>query len=300
MMISEKILSELERLHVNFCIDYELKNSCTFRVGGKCALALFPCDESCLALCVSLLDSYGVPLHIVGKGSNTLFFDGFIDKAFVFTSNVNQINVSDTLLSCGAGVGLVSLAAKACDMGLEGLEFACGIPGSIGGAVFMNAGAHGGAMENIVVSTRAYNRKQKRTVTITENMFGYRDSIYKNNSDLVCLGADILLSRGEPQQIRVKMRELLDQRKSKQPIEYPSAGSYFKRPEGDFAGRLIETCGLKGMKMGGAEVSQKHAGFIINKGNATFNDIIMLERIVIDSVYEKTGVLLQREVEIVE
>ena len=131
-------------------------------------------------------------------------------------------------------------------------------------------------------------------------MFGYRDSIYKNNSDLVCLGADILLSRGEPQQIRVKMRELLDQRKSKQPIEYPSAGSYFKRPEGDFAGRLIETCGLKGMKMGGAEVSQKHAGFIINTGNATFNDIGTLERIVVDSVYEKTGVLLKREVEIVE
>ena len=299
-MISEKILSELEKLRIPFLVDYELKKMSTFRVGGKCAVALFPSNEDSLALCVALLDSYGIPLHIVGKGSNTLFFDGFIDKALVFTSNMNQVNVSDTMLFCGAGVGLVSLASKTCDMGLEGLEFACGIPGSIGGAVFMNAGAHGSSMENVVVSTRAYNRKEKRTVTITDNMFGYRDSIYKNNSELVCIGVNILLTRGEPQQIRAKMRDLLEQRRSKQPIEYPSAGSYFKRPEGDFAGRLIEISGLKGVHVGDAEVSEKHAGFIINKGNATFDDIVTLERIVVDSVYQKTGVLLEREVEIVK
>ncbi len=299
-MILEKLIEELEKHQISFANEYVLKNSSTFRIGGKCALAVFPKDEDSLVTSISLLDGYGIPFHIVGRGSNTLFFDGYIDKALVFTAGVNQIHVYGTKIECGVGVGLVALCAKACELGLCGLEFACGIPGSIGGAVFMNAGAHGGSMQDLVISTRAYDRKNKTIVTVTEHSFGYRDSIYKKDTNLVCLGAKLLLGEGKTEQIRAKMREMLEQRRSKQPVEYPSAGSYFKRPEGDFAGRLIEISGLKGARVGDAEVSEKHAGFIINKGNATFDDVLALEAIVVDTVYKNSGVLLDREVEIVK
>ena len=275
-------------------------NHTTFRIGGPADAYIEPATEEAFCRVMAEAARRNIRTIVIGRGSNLLFDDAGFRGAVISTTQLRSIRIEGNTVHAGAGASLNACANAACEAGLTGMEFAFGIPGSVGGAVFMNAGAHGSSMENVVVSTRAYNRKEKRTVTITDNMFGYRDSIYKNNSELVCLGANILLSRGEPQRIRAKMRELLEQRRSKQPIEYPSAGSYFKRPEGDFAGRLIEISGLKGVRVGGAEVSEKHAGFIINKGNATFNDIIMLERIVIDSVYEKTGVLLQREVEIVE
>ena len=298
-MISQELLNKLVEENIAFEENYFLGSACTFRIGGECALAVFPNTEEQLARCIELLDGYGVRIHICGKGSNTLFADGALDLAVVFTAGVNKIDFDGNIVSCGAGVGLIPLSSAVCDKSLSGLEFASGIPGSIGGAMYMNAGAYGESIDGIVVSSRAYDRSQKRIITLTEHGFGYRNSIYMQRKELVCLGATIKLSGGNREEIRKKMRELSDNRRAKQPLEYPSAGSYFKRPEGDFAGRLIEISGLKGTSVGGAKISEKHAGFIINVGKASFSDIMALEKITVERVLEFTGIELEREVEVV-
>lgn len=298
-MISEKILRDLENNGISYKINHSLKNASTFRIGGICSLAVFPKSEGELIKCISLLDGENIPLHIVGKGSNTLFYDGRIESAIVFTAGIDSVTVNGTEICCGAGASLMPLAVLACKQGLTGLEFACGIPGSVGGAVFMNAGAHGGAMENIVEESRAYDRKSGSVITVTDHKFGYRKSVYMSNIYFVCLGATLKLDVGNLEEVRERMRELLESRRQKQPLEYPSAGSYFKRPEGDFAGRLIEVCGLKGTRVGDAQISEKHAGFIINRGNASCDDVLRLEDKVRETVLKKTGVELKREVEFV-
>lgn len=298
-MISQELLNSLVQSGIEFKTDYPLKSACTFRIGGECTLAVFPKTEEQLAVSIGMLYDAGIRVHICGKGSNTLFAEGKLDLAVIFTAGVDGIRFDGNRVSCGAGVGLIPLSARACENGLSGLEFASGIPGSVGGAVYMNAGAYGSAMENVVVSSRAYDRKTRKIITVTEHRFGYRDSLYKKRQELVCLGVDIELCSGDTDSIKKKMKELSEQRRSKQPLEYPSAGSYFKRPEGDFAGRLIEVTGLKGTAVGGARVSEKHAGFIVNVGGASFDDVMRLEQIVTQRVLENTGVTLEREVEVV-
>ncbi len=278
---------------------YSLKEASSFRIGGVCALAVFPHSAESLAMSVSLADAEGVPVKVMGKGSNTLFGDGYVNMCLVFTEGAKELCVSGEKIRCASGVSLVSLASKMGKSGLSGLEFACGIPGSVGGAVFMNAGAHGGCMADVISETVAYDRQSGKTVTVTEHNFGYRESVYKACPQLVCLEAEIKLARGEAQNVTERMRELLRVRREKQPLEYPSAGSYFKRPEGDFAGRLIEACGLKGASVGGAQVSEKHAGFIINRGGASFDDVMRLEELIKSKVYSETGIMLEREVEVV-
>ena len=298
-MISQQLLNDLAQNDIEFTTNYPLRGACTFRIGGECTLAVFPKTEEQLAHSIGALDDAGVRVHICGKGSNTLFAEKRLDIAVVFTAGVDSVTFDGNRVSCGAGVGLIPLSSKVCDRGLSGLEFASGIPGSIGGAVYVNAGAYGSSMENVVVSSRAYNRTTRKTETLTEHGFGYRESIYKQKEELVCLGADIVLCDGDVDCIKQKMRELSEQRRSKQPLEYPSAGSYFKRPEGDFAGRLIEISGLKGFGVGDAKVSEKHAGFIVNVGKASFEDVMELERIVVKRVFDSTGVILEREVEVI-
>ena len=163
----------------------------------------------------------------------------------------------------------------------------------------MNAGAYGGCMADVITLTRAYDRRSGSVMTLAEHRFGYRESIYKSDPSLICLEAKLSLSEDNAETVKERMRALLESRREKQPLEYPSAGSYFKRPQGDFAGRLIEVCGLKGMQIGGARVSEKHAGFIVNVGNATFDDVMRLEELVRATVLRETGVELEREVEIV-
>lgn len=299
-MISDNISERLTELNIRFLREYSLKNASTFHIGGACELAVFPNSAEQLVATLCLLDENGVRTHLCGKGSNTLFFDGRLDMAVVFTSGVNSVEINDTSVICGAGVGLIPLASKACAEGLTGLEFASGIPGSVGGAVFMNAGAYGACMDSVVVSTAAYDRNTRRVLELTDHSFGYRESVYKNSSSLVCLEAKMLLREGRTEDIRERMRTLSEERRKKQPLEYPSAGSYFKRPASDFAGRLIEICGLKGERIGDACVSDKHAGFIVNLGDATFDDVIRLEERVRDTVYRQTGVMLEREVEMIK
>ena len=298
-MISANIIKVLTDSKIEYKTDYSLSQSSTFRIGGVCALALFPKTAEQLALCLYVLDAEGIRTHVCGRGSNTLFSDGHLDMAIVFTSGIDEVEINGTEVACGAGVGLIKLASICCDAGLSGLEFASGIPGSVGGAVFMNAGAYGSSMEKVVRNTVAYERSTGKTLTLTDHGFGYRKSVYMNNNDLVCLGATFSLKEGSTEEIRAEMRRLGEERRKKQPLEYPSAGSYFKRPEGDFAGRLIEICGLKGERVGGAAVSEKHAGFIVNLGGATFDDVMRLEERVRETVFNQTGVMLHREVEVI-
>ena len=298
-MVSAELLKKLTEYKIRYETEYSLKSSSTFRIGGQCRLAVFPKTADQLAKVVCMLDTEGMRTHICGKGSNTLFADGLLKLAVVFTTSMDRVDISGTRLVCSAGTGLVSLSSLACNAGLSGLEFASGIPGSVGGAVFMNAGAYGSAMDNVVVASQAYDRNSQRVITVTEHDFGYRKSIYKSKAELVCLEAELRLSEGSSEEIKAEMRRLTEERRKKQPLEYPSAGSYFKRPEGDFAGRLIEVCGLKGARIGGACVSEKHAGFIVNIGGASFDDVVRLEELVRETVERQTGIILEREVEMI-
>ncbi len=281
--------------------DLALANTNTFRIGGTCRIAAFPKTEQELCEVITLADGRGLPIQIMGKGSNCLVYDGYIDKIIIFTQDICRIDLEGDEVSCGAGVSLVALAKQAAQMGLGGLEFACGIPGSIGGAVYMNAGAHGGTMADVLVSSRAFDRKRSQIVelSVEEHGFDYRKSVYMHNADLVCLGVTLKLYRAPIDDIKQKMTENMQKRRSTQPIEAFSAGSYFKRPEGDAAGRLIDVCGLKGFSIGGARVSEKHAGFVVNTGEATFEDVLRLEEHIVRTVCEQTGVTLKREVEII-
>ena len=299
-MISESILRELKDKKIAYKTDYDLKQASTFRIGGRCELAVMPKDESQLADALGLLDACGIRTHIAGKGSNTLFADGSIDIALVITSALDGETVEGTRVTAGTGTSLIRLSRLAADSEFTGLEFAYGIPGGLGGAIYMNAGAYGGAMSDVVRVSRAYDRESGRIISVSDHGFGYRESVYKHNKSLVCLSATLELSRGDGNSINAKMKEHMDSRRAKQPLEYPSVGSYFKRPEGDFAGRLIELSGLKGERVGDAQVSSKHAGFIVNLGNATFEDVVRLEEKVREKVLADFGVCLEREVEIIK
>ena len=294
------LLERLKEYGIEYKEQYSLKESCTFRVGGCCSLAVFPKSEDEIALAVDISDRAGVDFCVVGKGSNTLFSDGKIDKILIFTGGCDDVRFDGNTVLAFAGAGLIALSSAVAEKGLSGLEFASGIPGSVGGAVFMNAGAYGSCMADVTAKSRAFDRRIGTVVTLEQHGFGYRDSIYKRERSLICLSVALSLIDGDTTEIRQRMRELSAERRKKQPLEYPSAGSYFKRPQGDFAGRLIEECGLKGMRIGGAEVSVKHAGFIVNRGNATFSDILALEERVKETVYRQCGVELEREVEIID
>ena len=204
-------------------------------------------------------------------------------------------------LAAEGGAPLARLALCACEQGLTGLEFAHGIPGTVGGGLAMNAGAYGGELRQVVQSVQVlFPEEGIRTLTGEEMAFGYRRSLLTDHPEAVALSAVFSLTPGDPEAIREQMRELMGRRKASQPLEWPSAGSTFKRPAGHFAGTLIDQCGLKGLTVGGAQVSEKHAGFVINRGGATAADILALIQKVQSAVLEQTGVRLEPEVRIVE
>lgn len=272
----------------------------SFRVGGTGELGAFPKNGSELIACVSAAKEFGKAVYIIGNGSNTLFGDGKLCGVFIFTEKLCSIRVDGTNIYAEAGASLSAIATAAAEAGLCGFEFAKGIPGSLGGAVFMNAGAYGGQMSDVVVSSMALDTNSGNILSVTDHGFSYRKSIYMQNSSLVCVSAVLSLRTGNTSEIKEKMRAFAIQRREKQPLEFPSAGSYFKRPDGHFAGKLIEDCDLKGFRIGGAEVSKKHAGFIINVGNATAADILALEEHIKRTVRERFGVTLEREVRIIK
>ncbi|WP_143287062.1 UDP-N-acetylmuramate dehydrogenase [Caenibacillus caldisaponilyticus] len=240
-----------------------------------------------------------LPLTVLGNGSNVIVRDGGIRGVVMYTPHLSAITVSGTQITAEGGAPLISVSQKARELGLTGLEFACGIPGSVGGAVVMNAGAYGGEIKDVL--TRACVMDENGdifTVEAADLELGYRTSNIEKNRWIV-LSATFDLKPGDPKAIQAEMERLTRLRREKQPLEYPSCGSVFKRPKGHYVGPMIEACGLKGLRIGGAEVSTKHAGFIVNKGGATAKDYLALIDEIKRRVYEKFGVKLETEVRII-
>lgn len=269
----------------------------TFKVGGPAALLALPSAEEQLTKAVKLARMEGIEPLFVGLGSNLLVDDHGLNALVVKTApQMNTCRVEGNRVTAWAGAPLAQVANTAADHGLTGLEFAHGIPGSLGGAVVMDAGAYDGEMRHVVRSVRALNRNcEVEELTAEQCEFGYRRSVFSDGSRLV-ISATMELQPGEEDAIRSRMAELMEKRKSKQPLEWPSAGSTFKRPERYFAAALIDQCGLKGFRVGGAQVSEKHAGFVINAGGATCRDILDLMDAVRERVFRATGVELEPEV----
>ena len=269
----------------------------TFRVGGPARFFLIPETEEEVAGAIAESKRRGLPFTVVGRGSNLLVSDAGYDGAVILIGDaLAKTQVCGTTVRAQAGITLAALAAYACRLSLTGLEFAAGIPGSLGGALLMNAGAYGGEMKDVVRSVRLMDPDgtvHEEDVSWME--YGYRSSRAQSEGCII-LGAELELKPGDPSVIREAMQDLAERRRSKQPLEYPSAGSFFKRPKGYFAGALIEQAGLKGFSAGGAQVSEKHAGFVINTGGATAADITALQREVVRRVQERFGVTLEPEV----
>ena len=288
---------------MQICPDLELleqeamSRHTTFRVGGPVSLMALPRNVQQAQLAVRAAVEEGVRPVFLGNGSNLLVPDVGCD-AFVIktTSGLCQAQVDDTQITAESGILLVRLAVLARDHGLTGLEFAHGIPGSLGGAVTMNAGAYDGEMAQVITEVTCLTASGQIETT-NEFEFSYRHSAFSDGSRLI-LSARMQLQPEDPQVIRARMEELMERRKSKQPLEWPSAGSTFKRPQGHFAAALIDQCGLKGLSVGGAQVSEKHAGFVINKGGATCSDVLTLMEQVRQRVFDRTGVVLEPEVKL--
>lgn len=286
--VLKKITSE-----ENIFVNEPMKNHTTFRTGGIADVLVVPTSESEMIECLKL----DVPKTIIGNGSNLLVKDGGIRGLVIKTTKLNNIKADDTKIIAGSGALLSRIANFAKDNSLTGFEFACGIPGTLGGAVAMNAGAYGGEMRDVILKTK-YADTQGNVFEITNHEFDYRKSFF-TGKDFVILSSEISLSSGNKLEIGNKMKELMEARNSKQPVNLPSAGSTFKRPVGFFAGKLIEDSGLKGYTIGGASVSTLHAGFVVNSGNATSKDILDLIKYIQDKVYENFNVKLETEVKII-
>lgn len=288
------LLREAEKIGCKAVCGAKLKQYTTFKTGGAVPCLFEPdSEEKCVKL-ISGAARLGLPHYIIGNGSNIIADDRGVD-AVIFRLNGGKISCRDGVVSCFAGVKLTSLCKFALDKGLGGLEFAYGIPGSVGGAVYMNAGAYGGEIRDVILSVRAMDKEGNIHEFNRADMgLSYRKSVFMDNG-YVILSADFGLAESDRVYIKLKMEELMEKRRSKQPLEYPSAGSAFKRPEESYASLLIEQCGLKGFSVGGAQVSEKHSGFVINKDNADFDDIIELMRAVRKKVKNETGYTLECE-----
>ena len=277
--------------------DFPLSRVTSFHIGGNADLAVYPADAEAFAYALDAAAQAGVPYTVIGNGSNTLVRDGGFRGVVFVTTDMRRVTIDGTRLTGGCGVLLGSVGTNASRAGLAGAEFANGIPGTLGGAVYMNAGAYGGQLADIVCETVCYDLDAKQVLHLDNaaQHFGYRHSVFMEKNYII-LSATLQLTKDEPDAIRARMNDYLARRREKQPLEYPSAGSVFKRPEGHFAGKLIEDAGLKGLRVGGAEVSPKHAGFIVNVGGATARDVLELIERIREKVYAMSGVTLECEI----
>ena len=267
----------------------------SFRTGGKAANIIFP--ESTEEFVTALRENPGAA--VLGNLSNTLVLDGGIDGTVIITTKLNSVSVNGNTVTAAAGVSLTSVAVAARDASLTGCEFLYGIPGTVGGGVFMNAGAYGGEIADIIENAVVFTPDGKVTTLSKDDLdLGYRTSKLQSMR-YILLSAAFSLQNGNKEVISSAMDDLMKRRMTTQPLDKPSCGSTFKRPAGNFAGKLISDCGLKGMSVGGAQVSEKHAGFIVNSGGATSRDILDLVQLVKKTVFEKTGVLLEEEIRII-
>ncbi len=281
-------------------IEYKLQEPMflhtSFKIGGNADVFVTVKNRDELKRAVLYLKNNQIPYMVIGKGSNLLVSDKGIDGAVISLSMLDDISVSEHEITVGAGVTLATLCKTALENSLSGLEFSFGIPGAVGGAVYMNAGAYGGEIKDCIVSCEYLDDDGEiKTIKAEDMALGYRTSIFKENNNII-LSATFKLKKGDKCEIKSAMEDFLSRRKEKQPLEYPSAGSTFKRPKGYFAGALIEQNNLKGVSVGDAQVSCKHAGFIINKGEATAKDVLELIDKIRETVLENDKVELCPEV----
>ncbi|EHK2306214.1 UDP-N-acetylmuramate dehydrogenase [Clostridium perfringens] len=280
-------------------VDSPMSEHIYFRVGGPADILVTPVNEEQVVNTLKLCREYNVPYFILGNGSNILVKDGGISGVVIKFNKLNKITTEGNCVTAQSGALLKDVSKVALENNLRGFEFACGIPGSIGGAVFMNAGAYDGEMAHVIKSARVIDENCNiKNLTKEELELGYRSSIVMKKGYVV-IEATVELESGEYASIKDKIDDLTNRRESKQPLEYPSAGSTFKRPEGYFAGKLIQDSGLKGFSIGGAAVSEKHSGFVINKGGATAKDVLDVIAHVQKTVKENFDVELHTEVRII-
>lgn len=270
----------------------------TFKIGGPAKLMLLPSSDDDIISALEIAALVGAPTLVIGGGSNLLVSDNGLDAVVIkLAKNFSNITLDGDTLTAQSGVSLASLAAFAYQHSLTGLEFAAGIPGTFGGAVYMNAGAYGEEISGCVHSAWVLVGDEIAELSNSQLGFAYRTSCIQGSSNIV-LSARVSLWQGDQHEISAKMDNLAQQRREKQPLEYPSAGSTFKRPADNFAGKLIEEAGLKGFQIGGAQISLKHAGFIINTGNATAADVLNLMEYAQEQVYKRFGIELEPEVKL--
>ncbi|MEJ6951413.1 UDP-N-acetylmuramate dehydrogenase [Natronospora cellulosivora (SeqCode)] len=286
-------LKKIENLEVKF--DFPLKEYTSFKIGGNVDVLAIPSSPEALKELLALINKTKIPVFILGKGSNIIVGDKGYRGIVIYTSNLDKVSINEKIITAEAGITLASLANKALDAELSGLEFASGIPGTLGGALYMNAGAYDGEMKDVISEATLYTYQgEKITLKKEELGLAYRYSILQEKN-LIAVKTKLLLQKGKKEDIKAKMKDLNQRRKDKQPLEWPSAGSIFKRPTGYYSGPLIEGAGLKGLRVGDAEVSEKHAGFIINRGNASAADVRELISKVQEEVYKRNGVKLEVE-----
>lgn len=296
--MSVKMLSEI---YPDLIVEYQksLSHYTYTKTGGLADAIAFPRTIQEVQQLIQWAGRYNVPYTVLGNASNLIVRDGGIRGLVIILTKMNQITVDETKIYAQSGASLIETSHKAAEMSLSGLEFACGIPGSIGGAVFMNAGAYGGEVMDVIESVDFLTEDaQICTIKQSECHFGYRQSRFQSESNII-LGTTFQLEKGDIEAIRSKMETLTIARQTKQPLEYPSCGSVFKRPEGYFTGKLIQDAGLQGYRIGGAEVSKKHAGFIVNIDHATATDYINLIQFIQEKIWTLYHVELETEVKII-
>ncbi len=297
-MLNKDIAEHLERVGCRVSENEPMAAHTSFHIGGAADVFAQADTEKALQKSIAFCREHSVPFMVIGNGSNLLVGDKGIQGVVLQYTNTS-IDVKENHLTVSAGVSVAKLCNTACQHGLSGLEFAFGIPGTVGGGIYMNAGAYGGQLSDVLVSVKVLNENGEiEVLQETQLQLGYRHSLLMERS-LTVLEAKFLLTADDPQAIRARMDDYLGRRRDKQPLEYPSAGSFFKRPEGYFAGALIEQSGLKGYAVGDAQISEKHAGFVINRGKATCADVLALSDYVQATVLQKFGVSLEREVQLI-
>ncbi len=289
-------IKELQNKGISFTEKETMDKHTTFRIGGEADLFVNIAHTEQLSFVIKAAKEFEVPYLVIGNGSNMLVSDLGIEGAVLQLSGLDGISYDGSCeITCGAGLKLSKLCLFAAEQDLQGMEFAWGIPGTVGGAVYMNAGAYDSEMKNVVTCCKVVDSNgEQRIVTAEDMQFGYRTSVFQSEP-LIVTEVTVRLEPGEGSQIRAKMDDIFMRRKNKQPLEYPSAGSVFKRPQGNYAGTLIEDCGLKGYTIGGAQVSDKHAGFIVNIGSATASDVKQVVEHVQMQVFLKHSIQLERE-----
>lgn len=289
-----------EKKSILFMENEPMSKHTSFKIGGNCKLMVYPNSTSQIQDIIKVCQDNGILYIILGRGSNLLVSDSGYDGVVICSNKLNNINlISDTEIYCESGVNLIQLCNFALKKSLSGLEFACGIPGSVGGAIFMNAGAYGGEMRDIVQSVKYMDSIGNiYELESSELDFSYRHSFFEDKNYFI-LSATIKLHKSDQHSIRSLMNDLLKKRKTKQPLEFPSAGSTFKRPKEGYAAALIEQCGLKGKTIGGAQISKKHSGFIVNIGNASCKDVNDLILETQKVVKQQTGIWLESEIKFI-